>query len=95
MPAEARREAGYLLRLLQDGHQLSMPLSRPMPAVGGGCHELRLTAEGTEWRVFYHLDADVVLVLGVYQKAVKRTPKRWLTSCKGRLTLYHRATGGT
>jgi phage-related protein len=91
MPLDARREAGYLLRLLQDGHQLSMPLSRPMPAIAVGCHELRLTAEGTAWRVFYYLDTDVVLVLGVHQKATQRTPKRWLTSCKSRLKLYHRA----
>ena len=31
MTVEARREMGVLLRELEDGEQLSMPHSRPMP----------------------------------------------------------------
>ena len=42
MSKEARLEAGYLLRLLQAGHLLAMPQSRPMPAIGKRCHELRI-----------------------------------------------------
>ncbi len=42
MSKEARLEAGHLLRLLQAGHALAMPHSRPMPAIGGRCHELRI-----------------------------------------------------
>ena len=38
----ARLEAGYLLRRLQQGDVLSMPRSRPMPAIGQRCHELRI-----------------------------------------------------
>jgi hypothetical protein len=30
----ARIEAGYLLRLLQEGVRLKMPKSRPMPSIG-------------------------------------------------------------
>lgn len=30
---EARLETGYLLRLLQMGSNLSMPISRPMPSI--------------------------------------------------------------
>jgi hypothetical protein len=39
---EARLEAGFLLRRLQKGQSLEMPHSRPMPAVGERCHELRI-----------------------------------------------------
>ena len=39
---EARIEAGYLLRLLQRGETLGLPHSRPMPAIGPWCHELRI-----------------------------------------------------
>ncbi len=38
----ARLEAGFLLRLLQHGHMLSLPQSRPMPTIGPHCHELRI-----------------------------------------------------
>jgi len=38
----ARAEAGYLLRLLQDGERLRLPESRPMPMIGPNCHELRV-----------------------------------------------------
>ena len=43
--AAARIEAGVLLRKLQSGEKLSMPHSRPMPAVGSRCHELRVPDE--------------------------------------------------
>jgi len=39
--ANARIEAGYLLRQIQKGIKLSLPQSRPMPTIGPGCHELR------------------------------------------------------
>ena len=46
--AEARIEAGYLLRLVQRGDTLTLPHSRPMPTVGPRCHELRINdAAGT------------------------------------------------
>ena len=38
--AEARVEAGHLLRLVQLGWKLGMPRSRPMPTIGPKCHEL-------------------------------------------------------
>jgi len=43
--AAARMEAGYLLRLLQRGDKLSLPHSRPMPAIGARCHELHIVDE--------------------------------------------------
>ena len=39
---EARIEVGCLLRLLQRGETLALPHSRPMPAIGPRCHELRV-----------------------------------------------------
>ena len=40
--SDARIEAGFLLRRLQRGETLGLPQSRPMPAIGPGCHELRI-----------------------------------------------------
>jgi len=39
---QARLEAGYLLRRLQQGKKLSMPQSRPMPSIGRRCYELMM-----------------------------------------------------
>lgn len=89
MPIAVRRRAGYLLRMVQDGHSIGMPESRPMPSVGAGCHELRLSANRTEWRVIFYLDADVVLVLGVFKKATRRTPRQLIETFARRLRLFH------
>ncbi|HEY9605386.1 MAG TPA: hypothetical protein V6C85_27525 [Allocoleopsis sp.] len=39
---EARIETGVLLRRLQQGENLGLPHSRPMPSIGTHCHELRV-----------------------------------------------------
>ena len=88
MPAQARIDAGYLLRLVQWGHKLGPPISEPMTDIGPGCHELRLTADKSEWRVFYHVGDELVLVLGVFHKKTQATPKRWLQICRQRLRLF-------
>jgi predicted XRE-type DNA-binding protein len=43
--ANARIEAGYLLRQVQKGVKLSLPKSRPMPSIGTRCHELKINME--------------------------------------------------
>ena len=45
----ARIDAGYLLRQLQNGVQLLPLQSRPMTSVGTGCHELRINDENQTW----------------------------------------------
>jgi hypothetical protein len=42
-----RRPIGEALRDLQKGVNLGMPLSRPIPMVAPGVHELRVRSEGT------------------------------------------------
>jgi phage-related protein len=85
---EARIEAGYLLRLLQAGHSLSLPHSRPMPSVGARCHELRINDENATWRVLYRVDSDAVLVLEVFSKKTAKTPKSVVDTCKQRMKQY-------
>ena len=65
---KARIEAGYLLRLLQLGVNLSLPQSRPMPSIGVHCHELRIQDENKIWRLFYRVDADAIIVVFVVRK---------------------------
>ena len=74
---KARTEIGYLLRLLQEGHTLSLPESRPMPSIGRQCHELRvLDAEANlNWRVVYFVDTVNLVVLDVFPKKRNKRPK--------------------
>ena len=65
---EARIEAGYLLRLLQKGELISMPLSRPMPNIGNRCHELRINDKNKTWRIVYRIDEDAIVVVDVFAK---------------------------
>ena len=87
--ADARREAGYLLRQLQNGEKLSLPHSRPMPWIGRRCHELRITDKDATWRIVYRADADAVVILEVFEKKSQKTPKRVVDSCKARLRRYN------
>lgn len=85
---EARVEAGVLLRQLQEGHTLALPHSRPMSGVGAACHELRIVDRDQTWRIIYHLDADAVVILDVFNKKTETTPYSVIQSCQRRLAQY-------
>jgi len=85
---EARLEAGFLLRLLQEGEKLSLPHSRPMPSIGRRCHELRIVDQDVTWRIAYRTDTDVIVILEVFAKKTGQTPKRIIDVCKQRLKDY-------
>jgi phage-related protein len=86
--AEARIEAGYLVRLLQQGEALSLPHSRPMPTIGTRCHELRIIDKNTTWRIIYRVDADAIVVLEVFAKKAAKTPKGVIQTCRKRIKEY-------
>jgi phage-related protein len=89
-----RLEAGHLLRRLQQGQNLSLPQSRPMPSVGPQCHELRVPDADRTWRIMYHLEPDAVVILDVFSKKTATTPQGVLDSCRKRLAAYQRAVRG-
>ena len=84
----ARIEAGFFLRRLQKGETLSMPHSRPMPDIGPRCHELRLDDEDQTWRIIHRIDKDAIIILAVFSKKEKKTPKAIIKVCKERLKRY-------
>jgi phage-related protein len=86
--AEARIEAGTLLRRLQQGENIGMPHSRPMPSIGRRCHELRIRDEDTNWRIIYRIDDDAIVVVEVFAKKTGSTPKKVIDTCKARLKAY-------
>lgn len=90
---QARLEAGYLLGRLQCGVLLSLPQSRPMPAIGNRCHELRIADQEHNWRVIYRIDADAVLILEIFSKKTQATPKDVIVNCQRRIRRYEQAIG--
>jgi phage-related protein len=92
--ADARIEAGVLLRRLQGGERLSLPHSRPMPIIGPRCHELRIVDEDKVWRIIHRLDEDGVVIAEVFAKTTRATPSRVIKNCKRRLRDYDALTHG-
>ena len=90
--AEARVEAGVLLRRLQQGERLSLPHSRPMPSIGPRCHELRIPDADATWRIMYRLDPDAIIIVGAFSKKTQATPKHVIETCRGRLKAYDAVT---
>ena len=84
----ARRDLGVALRVLQRGGQLTLPISRPMPSLGPRCHELRIGDESKQWRLIYRTDLDHILVVDLFRKSTRTTPKRALERCRRRLRAY-------
>ncbi len=85
-----RIESGSLLRQLQKGEFLSMPISRPMPSIGKHCHELRVhdSENSKEWRIIYRIDDDAVVILDVFAKTSQKTPNKVIDNCQKRIKLY-------
>jgi phage-related protein len=89
--ANARLEAGVMLRRLQRGERLHLPQSRPMPAIGRRCHELRIPDEDVTWRLIYRVDQDAVIIVEVFAKKTAATPRNVIGVCRERLRKYDEA----
>ena len=86
--AEARQESGMLLRMLQEGEQLSMPQAEPLPDVGARCGSLRVRDPDHNWRIMYRIDSDAILILEVYSKKTRKIPSEVIERCQQRLKQY-------
>src|SRR5213075_1806000 len=74
----ARLEAGFLLRRLQNGEVLGLPVSRPLPDLGSNCHELRVIDRDVTWRVVYYVASETIVILEVFAKKTRTLPKQTL-----------------
>src|SRR3954463_3180987 len=86
--AEARIEAGTLLRRLQRGERLTMPASRAMPIIGRRCHELRIVDADQTWRIICRVDADAVIIGDVFSKKTATRPTAVIGVSRTRLRHY-------
>jgi len=71
-PPNARRDAGYQLYRVQDGHDPSD--WKPMPRVGPGVREIRIHAGGEHRVLYLTTRPEAVYVLHAFVKKHQRTP---------------------
>jgi phage-related protein len=64
-----------------------------MPDIGPHCHELRVNDANKTWRVIYRIDDDALLVVEMFEKKTRTTPKQVIENCKRRLRLFDEAAG--
>jgi phage-related protein len=82
----SREELAGLLEALSRGVSLGMPVSRPMPMVEHGVHELRITDRRGELRTFYFTKhSEDLLVFHMFRKKQQKTPEREITLGRKRL----------
>jgi phage-related protein len=85
-PISIREDLADALARLNEGHFLSMPLSRPMPSIGKGVHELRFRDSAGIYRVIYvFLGAGMIYLLHAFKKKTQQTSKHNLEVAKKRL----------
>lgn len=59
-----------------------------MPGVGPRVHELRIRDGTRDWRLFYRIDDDAIVIVEVVQKKTQRTPKTVIETVQQRLKEY-------
>ncbi|MEI8347702.1 MAG: type II toxin-antitoxin system RelE/ParE family toxin [Pseudomonadota bacterium] len=75
-----------LFGLLTKGMNLGMPVSRPMPVIANGAHELRLKSREGQYRVFYYTKhAEAILIFHAFKKKTQTTPPYELEVARKRL----------
>lgn len=71
---------------LKEGLTLSMPLSRPMPSIGAGVHELRFKDRSGQHRVIYVVKTkDAIYLVHAFSKKTQQTPKKNIETAKRRI----------
>ncbi len=86
MPRPVLEDLADALTRLDEGHTLSMPLSRPMSAIGPGVHELRLKDRSGAYRTVYALrTAGTVYVIHGFKKTTRTTPRKNIELAQRRL----------
>lgn len=85
-PEAVRGDLVDALARLDAEQSLALPLSRPMPSIRSGVHELRLRDRSGAYRVVYVLaGGGVVYVLHAFQKKTQVTAKKNLDLARKRL----------
>ena len=60
-----------------------------MPIIGKSCHEMRIVDKNVTWRIIYHIADDAIVILEVFTKKTKQTPKKVIEACKKRMKSFN------
>ena len=86
VPDDIRTDVFALFEDLLEGKNLAMPISRPLPSIAKGLHEMRLSGRQGEFRVFYIIRiGDAIYVLHVTHKKTRKTEKSTIETLKARI----------
>ena len=76
-PKEIISDIFALFDALMAGKNLGMPISRPLPSIAKGLHELRLSSRAGEYRVFYIIRVrDAIYVIHASSKKKQRVDRK-------------------
>jgi len=64
-----------------------------MVAIGARCHELRVVDRDETWRIMYRTDPDAIVIIDVFSKKTRRTPREVIDRCRSRLRRYDELVG--
>ncbi len=85
-PRDVIEDVFALFDDLMAGKHLSMPISRPLPSIARGLHELRLSGRAGEYRVFYVIRVGAAIyVLHATRKKSEKTDRQTIALIKTRL----------
>ena len=60
-----------------------------MPRIGKSCYELRNVDKNVTWRIIYHIADDAIVILEVFAKKTKQTPKKVVEACIKRMISFY------
>ena len=85
-PKELMQDIYSLFDELSQGKSLGMPISRPLPSIVRGLHELRLSGKGGEFRVFYFIKiGDAIYIIHAALKKKQAIDKKTIDLLKTRV----------
>ena len=85
-PKELMQDIYSLFDELSQGKSLGMPISRPLPLIVRGLHELRLSGKGGEFRVFYFIKiGDAIYIIHAASKKKQAIDKKTIDLLKTRV----------
>ncbi len=85
-PRELREDIYSLFDDLTHGKSLGLPISRPLPSIAKGLHELRLSSRSGEFRIFYFIQVgDAIYVIHASTKKKQAIDKRTIDLLKNRI----------
>ncbi len=85
-PKELMQDIYSLFDELSQSKSLGMPISRPLPSIVRGLHELRLSGKAGEYRVFYYIKVkDAIYIVHAKSKKKQAIDKKTIDLLQNRI----------